>query len=268
MKTGVAGFKGRRRMAGLAGQVALVTGAGSAEGIGFACARALARAGARIALTATGPRIHDRCRDLGAGHWAATADLTDAAATAALVAAAEQALGPIAIVINNAGMVQQGRPNDNSPVGAIGDIEWQRHLALNLTTAFHVIRAVLPGLQARRYGRVVNIASVTGPLVSNRHAAGYSAAKAGMTGLTRGVAIETAAHGITCNAVLPGWIATASSTEMELRAGRASPAGRPGTADEVAACALFLASPEASYVNGAMLVVDGANSIVEMKGAE
>jgi 3-oxoacyl-[acyl-carrier protein] reductase len=89
-----------------------------------------------------------------------------------------------------------------------------------------------------------------------------------MTGLTRATALENARYGISCNAVLPGWIATASATPAERRAGKATPAGRAGTPDEVAACGLFLASEEASYVNGAMLVVDGANTIVEMKGAE
>ena len=254
-------------MPGIQGRVALVTGAGSAAGIGFACARALAKAGARVAVTATGPRIHDRCAELGEGHRAYVADLTRAGETAALVEAIDRDLGPLAVVINNAGMVQQGIESPNSPTEAITDAEWQRHLALNVTTAFNVIRAVLPVMQRERYGRIVNIASVTGPLVTNPMATGYSAAKAAMTGLTRGVAIENAARGITCNAVLPGWIATASSTSQEIAAGRASPAARPGTADEVAACALFLASREASYVTGAMLVVDGGNSIVEFKGA-
>ncbi len=111
------------------------------------------------------------------------------------------------------------------------------------------------------------MASVTGPVVTIEGSAGYAMAKAAVTGLTRAMALEYARHGITCNAVLPGWIATGSSSVEELRAGAASPARRPGTPAEVAACVLFLASDEASYVNGAMLVVDGGNTLVEMKGA-
>jgi 3-oxoacyl-[acyl-carrier protein] reductase len=96
---------------------------------------------------------------------------------------------------------------------------------------------------------------------------GYATAKAAIGGMTRSVALEYGAEGITCNAVLPGWIQTESSSAKEIRAGRATPVGRAGTPDEVAACAVFLASHGASYVNGAMLVVDGGNTLVEMKGA-
>lgn len=252
-------------MPGVAGRVALITGAGSAEGIGFACARALAAAGARVAVTATSNRIFDRRRDLGTAARAYAADLTDPVQVRRLVEQVGAELGPIAIVVNNAGMAQQGQPARHGAIEAMSDGDWAHHLALNATTAFNVMREVLPGMRQRRYGRIVNIASVTGPLVAIAGSGGYAAAKAAMTGLTRATALEYARHGITCNAVLPGWIATASSSPEELRAGRATPTGRPGTAEEVAACALFLASEEASYVTGAMLVVDGANTIVEMK---
>ena len=122
-------------------------------------------------------------------------------------------------------------------------------------------------MAARGHGRIVNMASVTGPMVTFAGTAGYSTAKAGMVGLTRSIALEYGARGITCNAVLPGWIATESSSEGEIVAGRATPAGRPGTPDEIAAAALFLANLEASYVTGAMLVVDGGNTLQEVKGA-
>ncbi len=114
-------------------------------------------------------------------------------------------------------------------------------------------------------GRIVNMASVTGPLVTIDGSSGYATAKAALTGLTRATALEYARHGITCNAVLPGWIETASSSPAEIRAGQACPTARPGTPDEVASACLFLASEGASYVNGSMLVVDGGNTIVEMK---
>jgi 3-oxoacyl-[acyl-carrier protein] reductase len=251
-----------------AGRVALVTGAGSEAGIGFAVAKALAQAGAVVALTSTTRRIMDRSRSLGEPHRGFVADLTSSADVAALVGAVKVALGPIDILVNNAGMVQTGKRSRASLVEKIDDEEWQRHLDLNLTTAFHVTRAVLPQMQRRRFGRIVNVASVTGPLVTNPRSAGYSAAKAAMTGLTRAIAIENAHRNITCNAVLPGWIATASSSPVEIRAGKATPTGRPGRPEEVAAACLFLASAGASYVNGTTLVVDGANAIVEHKGHE
>jgi 3-oxoacyl-[acyl-carrier protein] reductase len=252
-------------MTGVSGRIALVTGCGSAGGIGFAIARALVAQGARVAITATSDRIFDRAAALGT--FATKADLTDPAAVARLFAAVTAALGPVEILVNNAGMVQTGKRAKRTQVGGITDALWQHHLALNVTTAFHCIRAALPAMQAAGYGRIVNMASVTGPIVTIDGSAGYATAKAAMTGLTRATALEYAQHGITCNAVLPGWITTESSSPREVRAGRASPAKRSGTPDEVAACALFLASAEASYVNGAMLVVDGANTLTEMKGA-
>jgi 3-oxoacyl-[acyl-carrier protein] reductase len=252
-------------MAGVSGRIALVTGCGSAGGIGFAIARALVAAGARVAITATTDRILDRAQELGV--FATKADLTDPADVARLFAGVTAALGHPEILINNAGMVQTGKSAKRTQVGGMTDAIWQHHLALNVTTAFHCIRAALPAMQAAGYGRIVNMASVTGPIVTIDGSAGYATAKAAMTGLTRATALEYAQHGITCNAVLPGWIATESSSPKEIKAGHASPARRPGTPDEVAACALFLASAEASYVNGAMLVVDGANTLMEMKGA-
>ena len=200
-------------MAGVLDRVALVTGAGSAEGIGFACARALAAAGAQVALTSTTKRIFERLETLGEGHAAFTADLTIPEDVDKLINAVKAKFGRIDIVVNNAGMVQQGTNFKSSRIEKITDAEWQRHLALNVTTAFNVTRAVLPLMQKRKYGRIVNVASVTGPLVTNPKAAGYSSAKAAMTGLTRVTAIENASRNITCNAVLPGWIETASSSK-------------------------------------------------------
>lgn len=252
-------------MSGVQDRVALITGCGSTGGIGFACVQALLAGGAKVAITATTDRIFDRARDLGPGVFAAKADLTQPSDVADLFAAVTAALGPVAVLVNNAGMVQTGKSAKRAQIGTLTDAGWQHHLALNMTTVFNCTRAALPAMQVAGYGRIVNMASVTGPVVTIDGSAGYAAAKAGVTGLTRATALEYARHGITCNAVLPGWITTQSSSAREVRAGRASPTGRSGTPDEVAACVLFLASGAASYVNGAMLVVDGANTLMEMK---
>jgi len=246
-------------------RVALVTGAGSAGGIGFATAKALRKAGAKLCITATTDRIFDRAAELGC--MAHKADLTDPAQVQGLFAAIASQLGSVAVLINNAGMVQSGKSAKRAKLGALSDADWAHHMALNIGVTFHCIRAALPAMQAAHYGRIVNIGSVTGPLVTIDGSSGYATAKAAIGGMTRSVALEYGAEGITCNAVLPGWIQTESSSVKEIRAGRATPVGRAGTPDEVAACAVFLASHGASYVNGAMLVVDGGNTLVEMKGA-
>ncbi|MCU0903970.1 MAG: SDR family oxidoreductase [Tabrizicola sp.] len=248
---------------GVEGRVAVVTGAGAAGGIGFAIARALVAGGARVMVTATTDRIHDRSRDLGA--LSHIADLTDPAQVAGLIAEVEAQLGPVEILVNNAGMVQTGKRVKRGHLADWSDRDWAHHMGLNINTTFHCCRAVLPGMAARGYGRIVNISSVTGPVVTIDGSSAYATAKAAITGMTRSIALEYGRQGITCNAVLPGWIATESSSPSERRAGRKTPVGRPGTPDEVAACALFLASEAASYVTGAMLVVDGGNTLQEMK---
>ncbi len=255
--------------------VALITGAGSADGIGMACARLLAQSGVRVAITSTTARIHDRAQELGAAgnlntHFSFIADLTKEDQAAALIAAVLARFGRIDILINNAGMVQSGvDDNGDGPLMHLTSFAaWQRDIDLNLHTCFHVTRAVLPVMLAQNYGRIVNIASVTGPLVTVPGAAGYSAAKAGMVGLTRALAHEVAAHNIMVNAVAPGWIATPSSFAEELAAGAHTPVGRPGLADEVAEVVKFLASAGCSYLTGQMIVVDGGNSLQEYKGAK
>ena len=249
--------------------MALVTGAGAADGIGFAVARALSVRGAAVAITATSGRVHERAADLstaGATVWAGTADLTDEAAATRLVQAVLGRFGRLDVLVNNAGMAQTGGEDLSGAFVQVDARRWRLSLERTLLTAVNVTRAALPGMLDRGYGRVVNVSSVTGPLVSIPGESSYSAAKAGLDGLMRSLALEAAPQGVTVNAVAPGWIGTGSSTEAELEAGRNTPVGRPGTPEEVAAAVAFLADPASSYVNGHSLVVDGGNTVQEYKG--
>jgi len=245
--------------------IALITGAGSPTGIGFAAAMALGRAGHRIAVTSMTARIEDRARELRAHGIDAVgfaADLTDQARVAELI----ERVGDVAVLVNNAGMASQGVPDPSGPLEDMATAAWAGAIERNLTTAFYVTRACLRGMKRRHWGRIVNVASTTGPVTGIAFDTGYSAAKAGMLGLTRSLCLEVARHGITVNAVAPGWIATGSQPQGEALAGLATPIGRSGTPDEVAGCVAYLCSAGASYLTGQLIVIDGGNSVVEDKG--
>ena len=250
-------------------RVCLVTGAGSPTGIGFNTAKILGGLGGKIAIVATTDRIYERAEELKAEGIDAKgyiADLMDREQVKKLVAAVTEEFGRIDVLVNNAGMVQVGMEEDFSSFLDMTYESWDDAIDRNMNITFNVTKEVMPFMVDAGYGRIVNVSSVTGPVVSNPGEASYSAAKAGVVGLSRALAIEFGSKGITVNCVLPGWIGTASQTEAEAAGGLNTPLRRSADAREVANAIVFLASEEASYITGESLVVDGGNTIQEYKG--
>lgn len=257
----------------LSGLRGLITGAGDADGIGFATAKMLSALGARIFITSTTGRIYERAASLHGPRVqidAGVADLTDPEQAQSIVAQA--ASDGLDFVVNNAGMTSKSL--DAAASGEIGSIEnvsldgWSLSLQRNLDTAFHVTQAALPYLKQSDHGRLVFVSSVTGPLMAMEGDVAYATAKAAVVGMMRSIALDVAKYRITVNAVLPGWIATGSQTAIEREEGIATPLARSGTAAEVAASIAWLCSRPAAYVTGQTIVIDGGNSIREMRSTQ
>ncbi len=242
----------------LDGKCALVTG--GSGGIGGAIARALHERGATVSVSGTRREALDGLvRELGGRACAIPCDLFDPTAVEALVREAEEFMGSVDIVVNNAGITR-----DNIAV-RLRDEDWQQVVDVNLTAAFRVSRAVLRGMMRRRWGRIINVTSVVG-VSGNAGQANYAASKAGLVGLTKSLAREVASRSITVNCIAPGFIETAMTESLEGdrrdRLADAVPAGRFGMPSDVAFAAVFLASEEASYVTGHTLHVDGGMVMV------
>jgi 3-oxoacyl-[acyl-carrier protein] reductase len=228
----------------------------------------LAELGARVMVTSTTDRIQlrvDELRQAGLTAHGTFGDLTEESTVERVAEEARAALGAVDILVNNAGMTSISRPGDDEADQAteLPYSRWRAAIERNLDTAFLMSRAVIPQMRSRRWGRIISVASVTGPVMAMRHEPAYAASKAGLVGLTRALALDHAADGITVNAVAPGWIETGSQTPNERAEGVVTPVGRSAAPDEVASAIAWLATPGAAYTTGQCIVIDGGNSIAE-----
>jgi 3-oxoacyl-[acyl-carrier protein] reductase len=253
----------------LEGKVALITGVAKMNSIGFGTAGVFGAEGAALAIVDISDRVHECAQALRAEGYTVsshTADLTKRVEVERVVAEALAHHERIDVLVNNAGMVVYGQEEDFLAFPELTEESWDFGIAINLKSQFLVTRAVVNHMIERRYGRIVNVSSVTGPIVANPDESVYCAAKAGVLGMTRGLALDVGKHGITVNAVGPGWIETGSSGEGELAGALNTPLARAGSPEEVGRLIAFLASDDASYITGQLVVIDGGNTIQEYKG--
>ncbi|MFF1553299.1 SDR family oxidoreductase [Rhodococcus erythropolis] len=252
----------------------VITGVADPQGIGFGTALVLAQKGARLTLVDISEQVHDRRDDLlreGFDVRAATVDLTVHSDVSEMIDQTQKDAGAIDGLVNLAGIAARAKKGDDVdfdvPLLATTSIDsWERTIAINLTTQFNCVRAVLPHMIERRYGRIVNFSSVTGPVGAIAGLGAYAAAKAGVVGLTKSIALENGPFGITANAIAPGYINTAALTPGMHIGGENTPLRRSGEPREIGALVGFLAAEESSYVTGQLITIDGGNMIQEYKG--
>jgi gluconate 5-dehydrogenase len=246
----------------LSGRIALITGGGG--GLGFAIARGLAAAGARVVLNGRNREKLDaavsKLRAEGYSASSAPFDVTHAEAVAAGIAAIEQNVGSLDIVVNNAAI------NQRATLDAFSTDEWRALLAANLDGPFFVARSVIPGMRARRRGKIINICSLASE-IGRPNIVPYAASKGGLQMLTRALAVELAPHNVQVNGIAPGFFKTdmnaplIANAEFSAWVAKRTPAGRWGEPPEIAGAAVFLASDAANYVTGHVLFVDGGFSV-------
>jgi 3-oxoacyl-[acyl-carrier protein] reductase len=244
-------------MFNLTGRFALVTGASG--GIGGSIAKALADAGAKVALSGTRVEALEKAAAEIPNSVILPCNLSDPAATAALVGQAEEKLGGLDILVSNAGLTKDGL------LMRMKDEDWEQVLAVNLGAYFRLSRAAMRGMMKRRHGRIIGITSVVG-VTGNAGQTNYAASKAGMIGFSKSLAAEVASRNITVNCIAPGFIATAMTgalkDDQKESLLKGIPAGRLGSGADIAAAALYLASDESAYVTGQTLHVNGGMAMI------
>jgi 3-oxoacyl-[acyl-carrier protein] reductase len=242
----------------LSGRKALVTGASGSIGSGIA--RALHQQGAIVGLSGTRREaLEALAGELGERAQVLPCDLSDGAAVDALVPAAEAAMGDLDILVNNAGLTR------DTLFVRLTDEDWNRVIAVNLTAAFKLSRAVLMGMMRRRHGRIISVSSVVA-VTGNAGQGNYAASKAGLIGMTKALAQEVASRGVTANCIAPGFVGSAMTDALNEKQKEAIlarvPAKRLGTVTEIAAAAVYLASDEAAYTTGQTLHVNGGMAMI------
>jgi len=242
----------------LSGRKALVTGASGSIGGGIA--RALHEQGAVVGLSGTRREaLEALAAELGERAHVLPCDLSDGAAVDALVPQAEEAMGDLEILVNNAGMTR------DTLFVRLTDDDWNKVIAVNLTAAFKLSRAVLMGMMRRRHGRIISVSSVVA-VTGNAGQGNYAASKAGLIGMTKALAQEVASRGVTANCIAPGFVGSAMTDALNDKQKEAVlsrvPMKRLGTVLEIAAAAVYLASEEAGYMTGQTLHVNGGMAMI------
>jgi 3-oxoacyl-[acyl-carrier protein] reductase len=249
----------------LKGKICIVTGVSEERGIGYGTAKVFAREGATVICVVRRPLVHERVKDLtDAGYKAVgyVADLSKEEEVNAMVADVLDKHGKVDVLVNVAGGGEGVRGN----IVDVSEEGWDRVMASNMKTCLFCTRAVLPGMMKRKEGKIVNVSSVTGPIVSMPGSAAYSASKGAVSGFTRALALDVAEYGITVNSICPGYIDSGAVRDPE-RLRTSIPMRRLGSSEEVGYLALFLATEDSSYITGQDIVIDGGNIIQERKGA-